>query len=131
MANITHNDITEVYSGRSGCMCGCNGTYRDSQRSKKNMLTRILKQDYGVDFFGRPDSDGVAGCIYVDNGERTQVAYFKVGTKIFEDVDQETLDEEINGEMVTRKNLMTGKEYQERYDTPAYMSPARESFWSM
>ena len=32
---------------------------------------------------------------------------------------------------VTRKNLMTGKEYQERYDTPYFCSPSCESFWSM
>ena len=32
---------------------------------------------------------------------------------------------------VTRKNAMTGKEYQERYDTPYYCSPSSESFWSM
>ena len=33
--------------------------------------------------------------------------------------------------MVTRKNMMTGNEYQERYDTPHYCSPSSESYWSM
>lgn len=32
---------------------------------------------------------------------------------------------------VTRKNLMSGKEFQERYDTPYYCSPRSESYWSM
>jgi hypothetical protein len=32
---------------------------------------------------------------------------------------------------VTRKNMMSGKEYQERYDTPYYCSPSSESYWSM
>ena len=32
---------------------------------------------------------------------------------------------------VTRTNLMGGKEYQERYDTPHFCSPANESYWSM
>ncbi len=32
---------------------------------------------------------------------------------------------------VTRKNMMTGKEYEERYDTPHFCSPSSESFWSM
>ena len=32
---------------------------------------------------------------------------------------------------VTRKNLMTGKSYQERYDTVYHCSPSSESFWSM
>jgi hypothetical protein len=31
---------------------------------------------------------------------------------------------------VTRKNLIGGKEYQERYDTPYYCSPSSETFWS-
>lgn len=32
---------------------------------------------------------------------------------------------------VTRKNLMSGAEYQERYDTPYSCSPSSESYWSM
>ena len=30
----------------------------------------------------------------------------------------------------TKQNLMTGKTYQERYDTPYFCSPSSESFWS-
>lgn len=33
--------------------------------------------------------------------------------------------------MVTRRNLMTGQEYQEPEDTPGYLSPASEAYWSM
>jgi len=32
---------------------------------------------------------------------------------------------------VTRKNAMTGKEYQERYDTSYFSSPSSETYWSM
>ena len=32
---------------------------------------------------------------------------------------------------VTRKNIIGGKEFQERYDTPYYCSPSSESYWSM
>jgi len=32
---------------------------------------------------------------------------------------------------VTRKNLMGGKSFQERYDTPYFCSPSSESYWSM
>jgi hypothetical protein len=32
---------------------------------------------------------------------------------------------------VTKQNLMGGREFQERYDTPYYCSPASESYWSM
>ena len=32
---------------------------------------------------------------------------------------------------VIRKNLIGGKEFQERYDTPYFCSPSSESYWSM
>ena len=32
---------------------------------------------------------------------------------------------------VTKKNMMTGQTFQERYDTPYYCSPSSESYWSM
>lgn len=31
---------------------------------------------------------------------------------------------------VTRKNALTGLEFQERYDTPYYCSPRSETYWS-
>ena len=38
---------------------------------------------------------------------------------------------EIHETYVTRKNLMNGAEFQERYDTPFYCSPSSETYWSM
>ena len=38
---------------------------------------------------------------------------------------------EIHETYVTRKNMMGGAEYQERYDTPRYCSPSSEAYWSM
>jgi hypothetical protein len=38
---------------------------------------------------------------------------------------------EIHETYVTRKSLMGGKEFQERYDTPYYCSPSSETYWSM
>ena len=38
---------------------------------------------------------------------------------------------EIHETFVTKRNLMGGKEFTERYDTPYYCSPASESYWSM
>jgi hypothetical protein len=32
---------------------------------------------------------------------------------------------------VTKQNLMGGREFTERYDTPHFCSPASESYWSM
>ena len=38
---------------------------------------------------------------------------------------------EIHQTYVTRKSLMDGREFQERYDTPYYCSPSSETYWSM
>lgn len=38
---------------------------------------------------------------------------------------------EIHKTYVTRKNLLDGTEFRERYDTPSYCSPSSESYWSM
>ena len=32
---------------------------------------------------------------------------------------------------VTRVNIMSGTEYQERYDTPYFCSPSSDTYWSM
>ncbi len=37
----------------------------------------------------------------------------------------------IHETFVTRRNMMSGKEFQERYDTPYFCSPSSESYWSM
>ena len=33
--------------------------------------------------------------------------------------------------IVTRRNLMSGEEYEERINTPRYCSPSSEAYWSM
>jgi hypothetical protein len=38
---------------------------------------------------------------------------------------------EIHATYVTRTNMMSGREYQERYDTPNFCSPSSEAYWSM
>jgi hypothetical protein len=38
---------------------------------------------------------------------------------------------EIHETYVLRKNMMSGVEYKERYDTPYSCSPSSESYWSM
>lgn len=40
-------------------------------------------------------------------------------------------DVELHETFVTRTNLMGGREYEERYDTPRYCSPSSEAYWSM
>jgi hypothetical protein len=38
---------------------------------------------------------------------------------------------EVHETFVTRKNLLSGQEFQERYDTPYFCSPSSETYWSM
>jgi hypothetical protein len=38
---------------------------------------------------------------------------------------------EIHETYVTKKNMMSGAEFKERYDTPYYCSPSSETYWSM
>jgi len=38
---------------------------------------------------------------------------------------------ELHETYVTRKNILSGDEFQERYDTPSFCSPSSESYWSM
>ena len=37
---------------------------------------------------------------------------------------------EIHETFVARKNLLSGQEFTERYDTPVFCSPSSESYWS-
>ena len=84
------NKVFKVYSGRPGCMCGCQGNYKMasvhaefaaakrgyavdaediSDRSVKIIFNKIMKN---------PDHkyDADANCIYVKTPTRNLVAYF-------------------------------------------------------
>jgi hypothetical protein len=37
----------------------------------------------------------------------------------------------VSEDMVERTNIMTGKKYMEKRNTPAFLSPACETYWSM
>ena len=37
---------------------------------------------------------------------------------------------EIHETFITRTNILSGAEFQERYDTPYYCSPSSETYWS-
>lgn len=75
MSQLTVTDTIRSYSGKSGCMCGCQGTYNESLRARKLAISQILRQDWAVDDFKRVDADGEAGCIYVKSETRNRVLY--------------------------------------------------------
>ena len=62
------------YSGRPGCMCGCNGDYKDSERARKMAITSLLKNP-AVQLQSWAESGGDAGCLFVDTPTRTRALY--------------------------------------------------------
>lgn len=80
-------------------------------------------------------------------GSRNKVGFRCVGTYEFDRKDDASMDREVRElkhlypepmfqieyapTYVTRKNIMTGEEYQERADTPWFASPSSETYWSM
>ena len=68
--NVSLDNINKVYSGKPGCMCGCKGTYNDSDIAKKRMWNRFQKEqeDWKIDID--------AGCVYNTTETRNNVIYF-------------------------------------------------------
>jgi hypothetical protein len=83
-------NVTRVYTGKPGCMCGCNGQYRMasahvekaaaeqgypvaedeiSDRSVKIVFNKIMKNPLHK-------YDAEANCVYVQTETRNLVAYF-------------------------------------------------------
>ena len=72
MLNVT--DTVKSYSGKPGCMCGCNGVYNEGERARKMAITSLLKNpDFRLQTWA--ESGGDAGCIYVETPTRNRVLY--------------------------------------------------------
>ena len=65
-----------------------------------------------------------------DLGEATLEQAMEWGPALYKDTGR-NYRFEVHETYVTRTNMMGGKEYQERYDTPRYCSPSSEAYWSM
>lgn len=62
------------YSGRPGCMCGCNGKYNEGDRARKMAISQLLKNP-DVQLQSWKESGGDAGCLFVDTPTRTRALY--------------------------------------------------------
>ena len=72
---LTVDQTVRSYSGRPGCMCGCQGTYNDGERARKMAITALLKNpDARVQSWNQGRGDD-AGCVFVDTATRTRVLY--------------------------------------------------------
>jgi hypothetical protein len=75
---IAFDQIERVYNGRSGCMCGCKGSYSypaEKPIRAKRMLKKMLN-DPSAEYCE------VSNSIYVDDGVRNSVLYLNEGVKI-------------------------------------------------
>ncbi len=71
---LTLEHTVRSYSGRPGCMCGCQGTYNEGERARKMAATALLKNP-DARFQSWKLSGGDAGCVFVDTATRTRVLY--------------------------------------------------------
>jgi hypothetical protein len=72
MLNV--NQTVRSYSGKPGCMCGCNGSYNEGERARKMAMTALLKNpNVRVQAWNSSADD--AGCLFADTDTRTRVLY--------------------------------------------------------
>jgi hypothetical protein len=71
--NLDYTDGIRSYNGKSGCMCGCIGTYKETESAIKRMYNKLMKlPKIGV----HVKKNGVILCIFDDDGNRNSVLYF-------------------------------------------------------
>ena len=69
---LTVDQTTRSYSGLPGCMCGCKGTYNESERARKMAITALLKSPLvRYDSWG----EGAEGALFVVTATRNRVLY--------------------------------------------------------
>jgi len=80
MNAVDLNNATNTYNGKTGCACGCGGTYAEANTTMgQKRIKRILNADPNkVAFF---DFNNGEGCYEVENAEGTRVLriYVKAG----------------------------------------------------
>lgn len=75
-------NVTKAYSGKVGCMCGCNGDYAyavtpDHDWQGEINLNKVKTRYNKVMKDPNKKVDLDANCVYVENETRTTVIYFK------------------------------------------------------
>ena len=72
---LTLDQTVRSYSGKPGCMCGCNGTYNEGERARKMAMTALLKNPkVRVQSWNQGPFD-VAGRLFVETETRNRVLY--------------------------------------------------------
>jgi hypothetical protein len=75
MQTLDLSKVIRVYTGKPGCMCGCNGKYEDKQSSPRSVaiITGKLQRNPNTQY------DALAKCFYVHTKTRNLVAYVEKG----------------------------------------------------
>jgi len=72
---LTVDQTVRSYSGKPGCMCGCNGTYNESERARKMAVTQLLKNPaVRLQAWSTPNDED-SGCLYAESATRNRVLY--------------------------------------------------------
>ena len=71
---LTVDQTVRTYSGKLGCMCGCQGTYNDSIKARKLAITQMLKNP-NVYLQSWDSKDVDKGCLVVETDKRQRVLY--------------------------------------------------------
>ena len=90
---------------------------RDMRITKRSQSVRHGNNKVGLRFIESIDYEGQPKCQVRITAEMNYPSEKGYSVEVFETY-------------VTRRNSMTGNEYQERYDTPYYCSPSSETYWS-
>ena len=69
---LTVNQTTRSYSGKLGCMCGCNGNYNEGERARKLAITQLLKDPAVKLQAWAADTEG---CLFAETATRNRVLY--------------------------------------------------------
>ena len=69
---LTVHQTTRSYTGRPGCMCGCNGKYNEGPRARKLAITALLKNP---DVRFESWNGDTEGCVFVVTATRNRTLY--------------------------------------------------------
>jgi len=68
---LTVEQTTRSYTGKPGCMCGCNGSYNEGERARKLAITALLKNP-AVRYDSWGDGEGA---VFVVSATRNRCLY--------------------------------------------------------
>ncbi len=68
--NTSKDNVVRVYTGKLGCMCGCQGKYSTEGRGVSITYNKVMNHP-NVRF------DDAANCAYVETETRNLVVYFR------------------------------------------------------